>query len=347
MFGDRGQGVRRRAVAATLIVAGLAGTAACAGDDPVAAPVVVSSTGSSAPPAASAAPSPGFQAGLGAGPSGSPPPSPPSRPSPTPPATVPDGRTVLATDFERAAAGTAYGKGQWAADGWTAEWELGMSGRARVDAAAAHSGSRALRVDYPAGRIGPEESGAQAPFTLAPQRGYYVSQWVRFGPGFSFGTTNFAGKVGLGLAGGDSCSGGQACDGTNGFSSRLIWGRDGTASIYYYSMDHESQYGDAADIGLTWPQDRWVNVVQRLTVNTVSGGTANPDGAIEVWVDGARTAHLTGLRFVSNGDRVDSAYFSSFAGGGDTTFAPRADSHILYDDLEVSTGWPATAAARR
>ncbi|MFI5841546.1 polysaccharide lyase [Catenuloplanes sp. NPDC051500] len=346
MFGERGQGRYRRAAAATLIVAGLAGTAACAGDDPTAAPIVVSPPASTGPPPASAAasPSPGFQAGLGAGPSKSPSRSP--SPSP-PPAKAPDGRTVLATDFERATAGTPYGKGEWAADGWAAEWELGMSGRARADATAAHSGSRALRVDYPKGEIGPEKSGAQAPFPLDPRRDYFVSQWVRFGPGFSFGTTNFAGKVGLGLAGGDSCSGGQACDGTNGFSSRLIWGRDGKASIYYYSMDHESQYGDAADINLTWPQDRWVNVVQRLTVNTVSGGAANPDGAIEVWVNGARTAHITGLRFVSNGDQVDSAYFSSFAGGGDTTFAPRADSHILYDDLEVSTGWPATAAARR
>ncbi|WP_051797170.1 polysaccharide lyase [Catenuloplanes japonicus] len=315
----------------------LAALTACATDDGGAPAQVPSS-------AAVAAAEPGFAAGLGAGPSESASPSPSATPSTSTAPPVRDGKTILATDFERAAAGTAYGKGQWTSDGWNARWELGMSTRARVDAATAHSGSRALRVDYPKGTIGPEDSGAQAPFTLEPRRSYYVSQWVRFGPGFSFGTTNFAGKVGLGLAGGDSCSGGQACDGTNGFSSRLIWGRDGKASIYYYSMDHESQYGDAADIRLTWPQDRWVNVVQRLTVNTVSGGTANPDGAIEVWVDGVRTANVTGLRFVSNGDQVDSAYFSSFAGGGDTTFAPTADSHILYDDLEVSTGWPATAA---
>ena len=338
----------RPAVMAALAAALLAGVSACAGapdrNAPAAHPGAVGSP--------AAVESPGFDAGLGDGPPASPASaSPPPAPAPVPAAPSPGGaggETVRVTDFERAADGTAYGVGQWASDGWATPWELGMSDRAAVDATTGHSGG-SLRVEYPKGVIGPERSGAQAPFTLPPRREYHVSQLIRFGAGFSFGTTSFAGKVGLGLAGGDSCSGGQACDGTNGFSSRLIWGRDGRAAIYYYSMGHAGQYGDAADLvtggtQLRWPQDRWVNVVQRLRVNTVSGGTANPDGEIEVWVDGARAAHVTGLRFVSNGDQVDTAYFSSFAGGGDTGFAPRTDSHIHYDDLEVATGWPRTAA---
>ncbi|GAB7046261.1 polysaccharide lyase [Catenuloplanes indicus] len=329
----------RRGVLATGLLAALAGcTAPPAGHAPVGPPA----------PGASSAP-PGFEAGLGTGP-----PAPP--PSPAPSTAVPprpsDGESVLVTDFERAAAGTAYGTEQWRSDGWGTPWELGMSGRTATSGAVAHSGGTSLRVSYPAGKIGPADSGAQAPFALEPRPEYHVSQWIRFGEGFSFGTTSFAGKVGLGLAGGDSCSGGQVCDGTNGFSSRLIWGRDGKAAVYYYSMGHAGAYGDAADLvtdgeQVFWPADRWVNVVQRLRVNTVTGGRANPDGEIEVWVDGVRAAHVTGLRFVSNGDRVDTAYFSSFAGGGDASFAPRTDSEIFYDDLEVATGWPGTAAPAR
>ncbi|MDP9793403.1 hypothetical protein J2S43_001915 [Catenuloplanes nepalensis] len=341
-----GESRMRRAVMAVLAAGLVAAVGACA------APPVenVAAVTPSDPPSA-AVPPPGFEAGIGAGPpSASPSPSPPGSSSPPAPKVV-DGESVQVTDFERAAAGTAYGKGEWQSDGWSTPWELGMSSRAAVDAAVAHSGGKSLRVSYPAGQIGPEDSGAQAPFALEPRREYYVSQWIRLGAGFSFGTTNFAGKVGLGLAGGDSCSGGQACDGTNGFSSRLIWGRDGKAAIYYYSMGHAGQYGDAADLvtggdQVFWPSDRWVNVVQRLRVNTVSGGQANADGEIEIWVDGARAAHVTGLRFVSNGDQVDRAYFSSFAGGGDATFAPRTDSEIFYDDLEIATGWPGTAAPR-
>ncbi|MDR7320345.1 MULTISPECIES: polysaccharide lyase [Catenuloplanes] len=332
----------RRAALAALAAALLAGPGACArtpdGGDAATA----------GPPSHTPSAAPGFRAGLGDGPSAS---ATAPAPAPSSPAAAPataNGETVRVTDFERVPAGTAYGTGQWRGDGWATPWELGMSGRATADDAVAHSGRRSLRVRYPAGRIGPEESGAQAPFELPPRPEYHVSQWVRFGAGFSFGTTNFAGKVGLGLAGGAACSGGQACDGTNGFSSRLIWGRDGRAAIYYYSMGHAGQYGDAADLvtdgeQVFWPSDRWMNVVQRLRVNTAG----NADGEIEVWVDGVRAARVTGLRFVSNGDQVDSAYFSSFAGGGDATFAPRTDSEIFYDDLEVATGWPGTAAPRR
>jgi hypothetical protein len=244
--------------------------------------------------------------------------------------------------FERPATGASYDLGQWAQDGWAAPWELGMSTRTRIDDSQRHSGGKSLRVLYPAGRIGPAESGAQAPFRLTPGREYYVSQWVRFSPDFSWGTTEFAGKVGIGLAGGASCSGGQACTGYNGFSSRYIWRSNGRAAIYYYHMGHAGQYGDFVNLhangsDIFWPRGQWVNVVQRLRVNTVTNGEANADGAIEIWHNGARAAVITGLRFVRNGDLVDKAYFSSFAGGATASFAPRNDSYIYYDDIKVST----------
>lgn len=246
--------------------------------------------------------------------------------------------------FERPAAGASYPVDEWAADGWTAPWALGMDNRARIDTTTpAHSGTKSLRVLYPKGKVGPEDSGAQAPFALAKSREYYLSYWVRFSDDFSWGTTEYAGKVGLGLAGGASCSGGQVCDGTNGFSSRLIWRlNSGQAAVYYYSMGHAGEYGDYAVLkkngaDIHWPKGQWVNIVQRVKVNTVSDGTANPDGEIEVFYNGASAAKVTGLRFVTNTDQVDKAYFSSFAGGATTDFAPANDSYIWYDDLKVST----------
>ena len=248
---------------------------------------------------------------------------------------------VLGNGFERPAAGGTYGRAQWAADGWSAPWDTGLDARTRVDTATKRSGAQSLRVSYPRDRIGPQDSGVSAPFRLPPGREYYLSQWVRFSPDFRWGTTQFAGKVGIGLAGGASCSGGQLCTGYNGFSSRLIWRSNGRAAIYYYSMGHAGQYGDHADLrrngaDVLWPRGRWVNVVQRLRVNTVTAGEANPDGEIQVWVDGVSAASVGGLRFVRNGDLVDRAYLSSFAGGATTEFAPRTDSFIWYDDLKVS-----------
>lgn len=252
--------------------------------------------------------------------------------------------TLLVNTFERPARGTAYPLSEWAKDGWTAPWQEGMDTRTWIDGYNFHhSGTKSLRVFYPKGKIGPADSGAQAPFTLSKAPEYYLSQWVRFSSDFSWGTTQYAGKVGLGLAGGKSCSGGQVCDGYNGFSSRFIWRSNGKAAIYYYHMGHEGQYGDFVDLTrpdgtvINWPRGQWANVAQRVKVNTVTNGNANPDGEIQVWFNGVLAASITGLRFVRNADQVDRAYFSSFAGGATAEFAPANDSWIWYDDLKVST----------
>lgn len=249
--------------------------------------------------------------------------------------------------FERPAAGSPYTVSAWAEDGWDLAdggTPQGWDTRTRVDGdTPAHSGGKSLRAFYPEGEIGPEKSGALAPFSVPGSREYYLSFWVRFSDDFSWGTTQFAGKVGIGLSGGDACSGGEQCDGTNGFSSRPIWTRsNGTAAVYYYSMEHEGEFGDhvvlkkdGADI--QWPKGKWVNVVQRLKVNTVSGGQANPDGEIEIFYNGESAAEKTGLRFVTNDDQIDKAHFSSFAGGGTPEFAPANDSYMWFDDIKVST----------
>lgn len=247
-------------------------------------------------------------------------------------------------DFERPTAGRPYPLSEWAKDGWTAPWALGMDNRAQiVDNTPAHGGSKSLRVLYPGGKIGPDDSGALAPFEIPKAKEYYLSFWVKFQSDFSWGTTEYAGKLGIGLAGGAACSGGQVCDGTNGFTSRFIWRTaNGQAAIYYYHMGHEGQYGDYAVLkdsagkDLYWPKGKWTNVAQRVKVNTVTNGTANPDGEIEVFYNGKSAAKVTGLRFVTNGDQVSKAYWSSFAGGATTNFAPKHDSSMWFDDVKIS-----------
>ncbi|MGW5639606.1 polysaccharide lyase [Streptomyces sp. NPDC003832] len=252
--------------------------------------------------------------------------------------------TYRTNTFERPAAGRPYPLTEWAKDGWSAPWALGMDNRARiVNDTPAHGGAKSLRILYPKGQIGPENSGALAPFAVPKAKEYYLSFWVKFQREFSWGTTEYAGKLGLGLAGGGACSGGIPCDGTNGFTSRIIWRTaGGQAAVYYYHMGHAGQYGDYAILknngqDIYWPKGKWVNVAQRVKVNTVTNGTANADGEIEVFYNGKSAARITGLRFVTNGDQVDKAYFSSFAGGATTNFAPKNDSHMWFDDIKVST----------
>ncbi|WP_159945700.1 MULTISPECIES: polysaccharide lyase [unclassified Nocardiopsis] len=241
--------------------------------------------------------------------------------------------------FERPGAGTVYSLDEWAADGWNAPSGVGLAERTLIDdSVPAVSGERSLRVFYPEGEIGPRESGALAPFRLTPEREYHVSFWARFSEDFSWGGTAYGGKLGVGLAGGSVCSGGEDCDGENGFSARMIWREDGRAAVYYYHMDKRGKYGDQEFLRVDgtdvhYPRGRWVHIAQRLRVNTVTDGRANPDGEIEVFYNGSPAALVTGLRMVTNDDLVDKAYLSTFFGGSTERYAPVRDSYVWYDDL--------------
>ncbi|MCK9872177.1 hypothetical protein MRI28_21475 [Nocardiopsis dassonvillei] len=245
--------------------------------------------------------------------------------------------------FERPAAGTAYTLDEWEKDGWYASSARGLEERAVIDdSVPAHGGGKSLRVLYPEGKIGAQESGGLAPFQLSPAREYYLSFWARLGEDFSWGTTSFGGKLGFGLAGGAGCSGGDVCTGENGYSSRVVWRRDGKAELYYYHMDKAGEFGDSEPLVsdgsvVHLPRGEWVHIAQRVRVNTVTDGRAEPDGEIEVFYNGEPAALVTGLRLVTDDDLVDKAYLSSFFGGSTEGFAPAHDSYVWYDDLKVST----------
>ena len=51
----------------------------------------------------------------------------------------------------------------------------------------------------------------------------------------------------------------------------------------------------------------------------------------------------TGIKFVTNGDKIDTFYFSTFFGGSEPGYAPGVDCHIWFDDIVISTSNPLTA----
>lgn len=243
--------------------------------------------------------------------------------------------------FNRPSSGTPYTLSEWNTDGWYAPWQQGMGPRTMIDGSISRSG-KSLRVFYPQGKFGPDASGAQAPFTVSPAREYWLRQWVRLSPDFSWGIRASGGKLGAGLAGGARCSGGTACNGYNGFTSRFAWGSGGRAYLYFYHMGNTGQYGDSLNLTLGgsqvyYPRGQWFELVQRVRVNTVSGGNANYDGEVEVWFNGQNAGRRTGLQFVRNGDLVNQVYFSSFYGGATADFAPANNSYAWYDDLRAAT----------
>lgn len=244
---------------------------------------------------------------------------------------------VHAIDFEAFAPGP-FTRDSWLAAGFVVPWVNGFNaGRADVDTAHALSGSRALRILYPADGYASALSGAQAPLRLPPQAEYYSAYWLRFDETFSWGGSQHGGKL-PGLAGGQLCSGCNTCTGSNGFSARLMWGNEGRALLYLYHMDRAGNCGDSVPLRVDgalvrFQRGHWHHIAQRVRINTVG----QHDGEVELWLDGKPAAYVDGLRFVTNGDQVDAFYFSTFHGGSHIGWSPGADVHAWFDDLVIST----------
>lgn len=245
------------------------------------------------------------------------------------------------TNFEKEEAGTPYTKSVWESEGFTIGWHSGMDVRTAVDDTVSYSGRKSLRFLYPKGCYGNSNTGAQATLKFQPQDEAYMSYWIRFSEDFSFGTTQEGGKL-PGLSSGADCSGMKKSDGTNGFTARFMWREGGILTLLLYEMDMVTVGGD--DYVLKHPngmniyveKGKWMHIAQRVKINT-DGNTK--DGEVEVWVNGNRALFLDGLRFTSNGDKVDKLYISTFHGGGSTDWAPTHDSYIWFDDIRIGTAY--------
>jgi hypothetical protein len=248
---------------------------------------------------------------------------------------------TMGTGFEDQPVGTAYDKDAWGQDGFNVAWTQTLEKNSAVDSQQAFAGSKSLKVTYPKGTFGPDQNGGQAKLMLPPQKEYYASYRLRFSENFSWGGVHEGGKL-PGLAGGDNCSGGQSCNGTNGFSARFMWRTGGKAVLYLYHMDKPHQWGEDIDLRhvtgkeVVFPKGEWVQLTERVKLNTISNGKANPDGEVQVWYNGEEVLHKKGIRFVSNLDGVDNFYFSTFHGGNSAEWAPRETCWIWYDEIKVS-----------
>src|SRR5690554_5923942 len=247
------------------------------------------------------------------------------------------------TDFESQPLGTAYERSVWQADGFnTGTWDNGLVDRTWVTNSTSISGTQSLQIEYPADNFGTSNTGCQVRLEFSPQDEVYSSYNLKFSENFTWGTTSYGGKL-PGLAGGDNCSGGDDCSsGTVGFTCRLMWRAGGKAVLYLYHMDKPGTYGE--DIDLHWPEGgevtfipgEWYHITERVKINT-DGSTY--DGEVQIWVNGKEVLHVTGIRFTSNGDKVDNLYISSFHGGGDATWSPTTTCHTYIDDVTISSNY--------
>ncbi len=255
-------------------------------------------------------------------------------PDPFPLPTTGTATEVLADDFGTAPLGPLavdYLEGPWHAPEWTNGVDNGRV--AVVDDA---DGNRALSVTYPADSFGAGRSGAQWPSPLPTADAMHLTYRVRFADDFDF---VLGGKL-PGLAGGEANTGGEKPNGNDGWSARLMWRENGCAEFYVYHPDQPRTFGD----DLRWPvrfePGVWHQVDEIVVMNTAG----EYDGVILGWLDGRLMFERRDLRFRQvDAFAIDLLYFSTFFGGGDSTWAPASDQSIEFDDFLVRLVDPSAA----
>ena len=196
---------------------------------------------------------------------------------------------------------------------------------------------QAFRVSYPAGSVSPSasreygvpEGGMQVFLSLAsgPLESAHLRYWVRFPEDFEFVR---GGKL-PGLYGGTEVSGGEEPDGTDGFSTRLMWRADGEGEVYLYAP---GKSGTSLGRGeWTWRRGAWLCVEQHVQLDQ----PGRDDGSVIVRIDGMQTFAEKDMTFRTVDElRIEGVFFSTFYGGADPSWSPEAHQHADFAGFTVS-----------
>lgn len=156
------------------------------------------------------------------------------------------------------------------------------------------------------------------------------------------------------IARGPGSAGGGTPDGTNGWSNRMyVTTRDADPegpyhllSNTYHMGEGQGEYGEQSYIvdgepnALATPQivpGRWYEFEYYVRVNTVSGGSPNPDGVVRYWLDGDPIYERENLQFTT--DRENNAIETTGPVGhyGGSYTAPQ-NLYAYYDDHSMAIG---------
>jgi hypothetical protein len=230
--------------------------------------------------------------------------------------------------------------------GWGIPWENRAADNEII--AEAFQGGHSLRVNYPVGGVGPDETGVQFPMVFhdmaALEKGFYnelyLRYYVKFEEGFSFMK---GGKLPGLMGGGESWkrSGGRQPDGSNGWTLRFMWRSGGKLVVYAYVPKSENGkwgsdgWGQNIDCDFVLEPGQWHCIEQYVSV----GSPDRDNGKLRVWVDNIEKLNISDLRFwnVENNDgRIGGMYFSTFHGGSSAEWAPLETSYIQFDGIVMA-----------
>lgn len=228
----------------------------------------------------------------------------------------------------------AYTVARWKRDWPGCRYEDGVrEGRVAV---VQRPAGKALRITCAAGRIGPAEGGAGWRWPVERADSLTLTYTLRFDPDFEFVK---GGKL-PGLAGGpESVTGGRRATGTNGFSVRLMWRRDGRAEAYVYHVRQPDAYGESLPFPDEFRFPRGEPVQVRLHV--VMNAPGRRDGQVRVWIrrQGAAEQLVVERRDMEwrtvDSFATDSVLFAVFHGGNDAAWAPTKACGVEIGEIRV------------
>ncbi len=210
----------------------------------------------------------------------------------------------------------------------------------------AFRGDGHLRVEVPAG----EHYGTSFAFRFSDQGldepdEIYFRYAIRLGPTWTTQDGGGGKFPGFGGTYGTAGWGGRPSDGTNGWSSRMLFwqpdeGRengDTRIGYYVYHADMQGTYGDnwfwaggplgpggALEVG------RWYQIEAYVRINT----PGENDGILRGWVDGTQVFDRTDVRFRDTDElRIEQVWFDLYYGGNWT--AP-ADMYVEFDNAVIA-----------
>lgn len=240
--------------------------------------------------------------------------------------------SILNVDFQKTPLGL-YSEQQVADDfGVKLPWSDGL--KAERATILVETSNRFMRVNYPAGGVGPSQGGVQ--FLVPFQKNYnelFLSYRVRFGKNFEFVK---GGKL-PGLVGGKHPTGCKP--NVDGFSARNMWRPEGGLVQYIYWPKQPHICGDDLiyqnqNRKMRLIPERWYTITHHIKMNDLSKN----NGELQSWVDGelmlndsSRVWRLENANF-----GIDGFYFSTFFGGNDESWAPKANQTIDFDDIVIS-----------
>lgn len=135
-----------------------------------------------------------------------------------------------------------------------------------------------------------------------------------------------------GLYGGIPRSGGQIPNGSDGFSTRVVWQSYGEGAVYAY-LPSSKVWGTLFGKGKwRFHAGQWTQVAHRVRLNT----PGKDNGEIMIWIDGKIVHQQCGLRFRDVSTlKIDGIFFSTFFGGNDPSWATPVDTYVDFSDFEV------------